>query len=137
MVLPLRSCWPIYVPHLLIIYRSAMSELYKGTALASLKSAGTMFVFALFVLLLIALVNEFTYLPIADNQRDKLISKFASISDSNARIAWHKLELGALPIVLCDDQNKHLGWLEQISAEGYAGSIKLLIGLNSNHVILF
>jgi len=112
-----------------------MSDSRNNTPLASVKSAGTMFVFALFALLLIAFINELTHLPIADNQHNKLIGKLESISDRNADIAWHNLDVYVLPIVLCDDKNRHLGWLDQISADGYAGSIDLLIGLNASHTI--
>ena len=112
-----------------------MSDSPNSQALASLKSAGTMFAFALVALLLIAFVNKLTHQSISDNQHNKLTGKLKSISDRQANIAWHSLELNILPIVLCDDQNTHLGWLDKISAEGYAGSIDLLIGLNSRQSI--
>jgi len=91
--------------------------------------------FVLAAMLLIAVTNELTRDPIADNQHNKLIRKLKSISDKNANVAWHQLELDVLPIVLCDQQKQHLGWLDQISADGYTGPINLLIGLNPNHTI--
>jgi electron transport complex protein RnfG len=40
-----------------------------------------------------------------------------------------------LPIVLCGHQNQHLGWLSRIEAEGYAGTINILIGVNASNTI--
>ena len=99
------------------------------------RSAGTMFAFLLVAMILIALTNNFTYLPIRENQHNKLISKLKSISDIDADIAWTNIEQGKLPIVLCSHKNQHLGWLSRIEAEGYAGPIDILIGVNASNTI--
>ncbi len=111
----------------------------KNSLQASISSGGRsgarMFVFLLVAMILIALTNNLTYLPIRENQHNKLIGKLKSISDKDADIAWDNIEPGKLPIVLCSHENQHLGWLSRIEAEGYAGSIDILIGLNSSHTI--
>ncbi len=107
----------------------------KNGVQASIRSAGRMFAFLLLAMTLIAITNNFTFSAIQENRHNKLIDRLKSISDKNAAIAWDRIEAGKLPMVLCNHENQHLGWLSQIDARGYAGTIKILIGLNENHTI--
>ncbi|MBV1905120.1 MAG: RnfABCDGE type electron transport complex subunit G [Pseudomonadales bacterium] len=100
-----------------------------------LKSAGIMFVFALLTLLLITWVDQLTHHEITLNQHSKLIAKLKSITDTNADIDWQNIHLDTLPIVLCNTQNLHLGWLIPSRANGYAGKINLLMGIDSHYRI--